>query len=139
MLSFIPKFSTLALDDAYKASVANKGFETDTTMLNSNIKDQVTSLGNDTQIGKNVTLDKINKAQDTTKLARIDKTQVSNTAKNNETIARKSNTTSAFLIVKLDGNNHYESLSWGKFVEENHLKKQKDALFINRFHDFRHR
>ena len=29
MLSFVPKFCTLALDDAYKASVAGKDFETD--------------------------------------------------------------------------------------------------------------
>ena len=29
MLSFIPKFCTLNLDDAYKASVLGKGFETD--------------------------------------------------------------------------------------------------------------
>ena len=29
MLSFIPKFCDLSLDDAYKASVTGKGFETD--------------------------------------------------------------------------------------------------------------
>lgn len=29
MLSFIPKFCDLSLDDAYKASITGKGFETD--------------------------------------------------------------------------------------------------------------
>lgn len=29
MISFIPKFCTLSVDDAYKASVANKSYESD--------------------------------------------------------------------------------------------------------------
>ena len=29
MLSFIPKFCELSIDDAYKAAVAGKGFQTD--------------------------------------------------------------------------------------------------------------
>lgn len=34
MLSFIPKFCTLNIDDAYKAEIANKGYETDIASAN---------------------------------------------------------------------------------------------------------